>query len=111
MSPSSLPPPEETPCTGCGACCAHFRVSFYWAEAAERGLPEDLYEPLTPVMACMRGTHSKRPRCAALQGNIGQLVQCRVYEHRTSPCRELQPGDEKCQKARAAHGLPRLQTP
>lgn len=102
---------DENPCTRCGACCAHFRVSFYWAEAAERGLPEALYEPLTPVMACMRGTHSKSPRCAALLGEVGQQVACSVYGQRTSPCRDLQPGDEKCQKARAGHGLPPLPVP
>ncbi|THB82127.1 YkgJ family cysteine cluster protein, partial [Pantoea allii] len=22
----------SNPCVSCGACCAHFRVSFYWAE-------------------------------------------------------------------------------
>ncbi len=102
------PTPGESPCTRCGACCAHFRVSFYWAEAAERGLPETLYEPLTPVMACMRGTHSKTPRCSALAGEVGGQVACTVYAQRCSPCRELQPGDAKCQQARAAHGLPAL---
>ncbi|OZZ73507.1 zinc/iron-chelating domain-containing protein, partial [Klebsiella pneumoniae] len=24
---------EINPCMTCGACCAYFRVSFYWAEA------------------------------------------------------------------------------
>ncbi len=108
MSQAHLPHPDDSPCTRCGACCAHFRVSFYWAEATERGLPEALYEPLSPVMACMRGTHSKSPRCAALQGEVGQQVACSVYGQRTGPCRDLQPGDEKCQKARARHGLPPL---
>lgn len=111
MSLAQQPDLDDSPCTRCGACCAHFRVSFYWAEGAQRGLSEDLYEPLTPLMACMRGTHSKSPRCVALQGDIGQEVRCSVYEHRTSPCRELQPGDDKCHRARAAHGLPRLQAP
>ncbi len=107
MSPS-VHAHDESPCTRCGACCAHFRVSFYWAEAAERGLPETLYEPLTPVLSCMRGTYSKSPRCAALAGEIGRQVACSVYEQRTSPCRELQPGEEKCLQARARHGLPAL---
>ncbi|MEG6657786.1 YkgJ family cysteine cluster protein, partial [Pseudomonas aeruginosa] len=22
----------DNPCLTCGACCAHFRVSFYWGE-------------------------------------------------------------------------------
>ena len=24
------------PCLSCGACCAHFRASFYWAEADDQ---------------------------------------------------------------------------
>lgn len=99
----------DNPCVRCGACCASFRVSFYWAEAAERGLPEDLYEPITPNIACMKGTHSKTPRCIALIGEIGQVVGCTVYPQRTSPCREVQPGDSQCHKARARHGLAPLE--
>lgn len=106
MSPRDRPQTHDNPCIRCGACCAHFRVSFYWAEAAERGLTESLYEPLTPLMACMRGTQNKTPRCVALEGEVGQAVRCAAYEQRTSPCRELQPGDDKCLRARAAHGLP-----
>jgi len=101
-------PAHDNPCIRCGACCAHFRVSFYWAEAVERGLPEPLYEPLTPVMGCMQGTNSKTPRCVALEGEIGQAVRCGVYDLRTSTCREVQAGDDKCLRARAAHGLPAL---
>lgn len=99
----SSSPSSSNPCLDCGACCANFRVSFYWAEA--EGLPEELVEPLTPLMACMRGTNSKAPRCAALQGEVGGEVACTVYERRTSPCREVQAGDAKCLQARAAHGL------
>ena len=98
----------DNPCVRCGACCAAFRVSFYWAEAVERGLPETLYEPLTPALACMKGTNSKAPRCIALNGEVGQQVSCTAYEHRTSPCHEVQPGDAQCQKARARHDLPPL---
>ena len=96
----------DSPCTSCGACCASFRVSFYWAEAAEHGLSEDLYEALTPTLACMKGTHHKTPRCVALSGAVGQRVTCLAYTQRPSPCREVQVGDAQCRKARAQHGLP-----
>lgn len=96
---------EINPCTACGACCAAFRVSFYWAEAAENSLPEALYEPLTNVLANMRGTNRSLPRCAALIGDVGKETRCAVYESRPSPCREVRPGDEKCARARAIHGL------
>jgi uncharacterized protein len=96
---------KSTACQQCGACCAFFRVSFYWAEGPHRGLPDSAVERLNAHMACMAGTNQPEPRCHALQGQIGKQVTCRVYAARPSPCRELQPGDEKCNQARARHGL------
>jgi Fe-S-cluster containining protein len=95
---------EPSPCTTCGACCATYRVSFYWAEAEP--LPAALTRPLGRWYACMAGTEQPQPRCAALAGEIGGPVACTVYDQRPSPCRELQPGDDKCRRARARHGLP-----
>lgn len=92
-------------CLACGACCMSFRVSFYWAEAEVRGLPPALTEQLGPFHACMAGTNAARPRCAALQGTAGGPVACSVYAQRPAPCREVQPGDEKCERARSRHGL------
>lgn len=96
-------------CLACGACCMSFRVSFYWAEAEARGLPAALTEQLGPFHACMAGTNAARPRCAALQGTAGGPVACGVYAQRPAPCREVQPGDEKCERARSRHGLAPLQ--
>lgn len=98
----------DNPCLDCGACCATFRVSFYWAEADERGLPDKLIEQVNPWYACMAGTNRSSPRCVALEGRIGATVACTAYEMRPAPCRELQPGDDKCNRARAKHGLPPL---
>ena len=95
-------------CQRCGACCAHFRVSFYWAEAMQRGLPDDSIEQVTPLLASMAGTNQPVPRCHSLVGQVGQRVSCGLYEQRPSPCRELQPGEEKCNQARLRHGLPRI---
>jgi Fe-S-cluster containining protein len=95
-------------CQRCGACCAHFRVSFYWAEAPERGLPDSATEQVSPTLACMAGTNQPVPRCHALQGQLGQWVSCGLYAQRPSPCRELQPGEPKCNQARLRHGLPPL---
>lgn len=94
------------PCLQCGACCTFYRVSFYWAEAEVRGLPARLTEQVSPFLSCMAGTNQPTPRCHALQGVVGERVACGVYEQRTSTCRELQAGDEKCNKARARYGLP-----
>lgn len=98
----------ENPCVRCGACCASFRVSFYWAEATELGLPDGLTERVSPLYSCMAGTHSKAPRCMALDGEIGGTVACSVYAQRPSPCREVEAGDAKCRSARQRHGLPEL---
>lgn len=90
-------------CMTCGACCASFRVSFYWAEADDGGgtVPAALTEPLDPWRRCMVGTWSDAPRCAALQGEVGQQVGCAVYAQRPSVCRQLEEGSAQCQKARA----------
>lgn len=90
-------------CTSCGACCAFFRVSFYWAEG--EAIPEQMVESLTPVYSCMVGTNQKQPRCVALSGEIGQQVACTIYPQRSSSCKEVQAGDSQCAKARSAHGL------
>ena len=92
-------------CVRCGACCAAYRVSFYWAEADSLGLPAELVEQASHFHGCMAGTNRAQPHCAALDGKVGQAVTCLVYETRPSPCREVQPGDERCRKARARHGL------
>jgi hypothetical protein len=99
---------SDNPCLSCGACCMTYRVSFYWAETIDLGLPETLTEQVTPHIACMAGTNAAQPRCVALgQGDAGPMA-CGVYAQRPSPCRELQAGDDKCNRARVKHGLPPL---
>lgn len=99
---------DQNPCLHCGACCATFRVSFYWAEAEALHLPAALTEQLNPFYSCMAGTNRPAPRCHALYGTVGGAVACSVYHQRPSPCHELAAGDEKCNRARARHGLPPL---
>lgn len=79
------------PCMTCGACCAYFRVSFYWAEGddASGRVPASLTEPVTPFLRCMAGTNQKQPHCKALIGTPGENVSCAIYENRPSTCREL----------------------
>lgn len=108
---------NKNPCLSCGACCAFFRVSFYWAEAADdtSGVPIELTGQLSPHRAFMLGTNGPNPRCAALLGFIGKQVSCAIHPRRSSVCRDfeasweqglLQPG---CDKARAHFGLLPLQ--
>ena len=109
---------DINPCMTCGACCAYFRVSFYWAEASDGGgtVPVHLTEPLTPFLRCMSGTNQKQARCVALQGEPGVSTRCSIYEDRPSPCREFAMSgedgqvNEACNRARARVGLPPLYT-
>ncbi|XZG68864.1 YkgJ family cysteine cluster protein [Chitinibacteraceae bacterium HSL-7] len=98
-------------CQSCGACCASFRVSFYWAETdahPEGRVPAAMTVPITPYHVAMRGTEQKPVRCAALTGTVGIDVGCDIYLQRSSTCREFHEGDERCNDARARHGLAAL---
>lgn len=109
----------KNPCVSCGACCAHFRVQFYWREAnpgdCENPVPPDLFEELTPQHRCMKGTGKKHhPKCEGLKGRIGKDASCSIYSQRPTPCRAFTASyadglkHERCDEARAAHGLPPL---
>lgn len=102
------------PCLTCGACCAFFRASFYWAEtddATPGGVPVIMTKQCGPLRCMMLGTEGSHPRCVALKGDIGEQVHCVIYEQRASICREFpaswQDGEynERCDRARAAWGL------
>ena len=112
---------RENPCLSCGACCAFFRVSFYWVEttdAAEGIIPAHLTEDLTPFVRAMKGSNQSNPRCIALDGKIGSSVCCSIYNQRPSTCHDfglefsdglvtISPEDyERCTHARAHFSLP-----
>ncbi len=105
------------PCLTCGACCAFYRASFYWAEADDvtpGGVPVELTKKLTPHLLVMKGTQGPSPRCIALKGTIGEKVYCSIYPQRSSVCREFEPSwqnntpNPRCDQARYAWGLPPL---
>lgn len=110
MHQSDDAPAGDFDCRRCGACCAAFRVSFYWAEADAFGIPDALIEQIGPWYACMAGSNTNAnavtPRCRALAGEIGKAVVCTIYAQRPSPCHELQPGDAQCNRARKRYHLP-----
>lgn len=103
-----MPPSvSEHPCLRCGACCAAFRVDFAAEELDMSGgsVPAGLAVEVTASTWRMRGTDHQPARCAALTGRIGERAACGIYEWRPSPCRELEPGSDACERARARHGL------
>ena len=102
--------PSST-CQSCGACCASYRVSFYWSEADPStggSVPPALVEPVNAHLVCMAGTKHVGGRCVALQGEIGRQATCAIYPLRPSPCREFGDEPQRCDEARARQGLPPL---
>ncbi|WAH56878.1 YkgJ family cysteine cluster protein [Pseudomonas silvicola] len=108
---------NNNPCLSCGACCAFFRVSFYWGECASAGglVPDELTVQVNHSMVAMIGTDRKPARCTSLSGEIGCQVGCTMYEQRSSTCRDFEASweygahNEACDRARAQHGLPPLE--
>lgn len=109
--------PFPNPCLSCGACCARFRVSFYWREcddATPMGVPAELTSDVGDFRRAMKGTELAPCRCIALQGEIGRYVHCGIYTRRPSVCRAfaasyLDGGPEpRCDQVRADHGMPPL---
>lgn len=111
--------PALHPCLACGACCACFRVSFYWREADPEqtplAVPAELTEEHNQFKLSMKGTSSKHhSRCIALEGKVGEGAKCSIYSLRPSPCRDFAASFEdgvhrpRCDYARAKYGLPPL---
>jgi Fe-S-cluster containining protein len=107
---------EVHPCQKCGACCAYFRVNFYWREAeptdTQKAVPQGLWVEASDNLRCMKGTDQKHnPKCVALKGRIGKFVACSIYTHRSSTCKKFEASYEnnthqpRCDEARAKHGL------
>ncbi len=109
----------DNPCLSCGACCAYFRVSFFWGECASSGgtVPDNATVQVSPFHVAMSGTEAKPARCVGLMGDIGCGVRCTLYGQRSSTCREFEASwadgqhNAHCDAARAAHGLPPLTPP
>ena len=107
----------QNPCLTCGACCAAFRVSFYWSESDEAVVdyvPADMTCQISPLLSAMKGTDQPHPRWIALQGNVGIGVWWALYGRRPSKCREVTPSGQSgaanawCDRARPVWGLPPL---
>lgn len=80
--------PEVSPCNGCGACCRHFRVSFYQGELDTFPggvVPAEMTTTINATMVCMQGTEHGGGRCIALQPD----KRCAIYTQRPTPCREF----------------------
>jgi len=74
-------------------------------------VPFELTEPLRTHERAMRGTSQAKPRCVALDADIGRYSRCTIHERRPSVCamvpasHEFGEASPQCDKARVAHGL------
>lgn len=101
---------DNAHCRNCAACCRFFRVSFYHGELDSQPggtVPHALATPVTPHLACMKGTEHGGSRCVALTSDNG----CAIYERRPTTCREFlaflpdgQPNPE-CRRLRKRLGI------
>jgi len=105
----------ENPCLACGACCAYFRVSFYFGELNDQPqgwVPVELTSKVNDFRAAMKGTEKGGARCIALRGEVGQSgIHCAIYANRPTTCREFDPWladgtpNPDCQQLRVRFGL------
>ena len=112
--------PEQSPCSNCGVCCKHFRVSFYQGELdtfPNGFVPVAMTTSVTPFLVCMKGTENGNQngtgRCIALQPNN----KCAIYSNRPTPCREfavyMPDGslNPRCIELRSRYGVPPYEPP
>ena len=92
------------------------RVSYYWGEQ----VPEGYFNETTPMYRSLKSEKDSlgRPRCKALNGEVGKAVACGIYSDRPSPCRDFKhsfedggPHEPRCDVARARIGLVPLSAP
>jgi Fe-S-cluster containining protein len=101
---------DDNPCFGRNACCYHYRVSFYHGEIDSQPggfVPAHLTSPVTPFLACMRGT-ANRDMDDVLPSRRGH---CAIYNQHPFTCREfralLDDGSRhpECQHLRELYGI------
>lgn len=85
-------------CQSCGACCSGWKVIF---NKEENSVPEEMVELVhpnwPPQMVKMKFVND---RCCALEGEIGNKVNCTIYNLRPETCRVFEYESQKCFQAR-----------
>ena len=103
----------DHPCQKCGACCTTYQVAFHRKETHPESfqVPIDLTFKSSADHLAMKQRNYSSSRCIALEGNVGRMVSCRVYDNRPSPCRNFKASYEdgvpnrRCDECRVARGL------
>jgi len=93
---------EANPCQTCGACCGY---SANWPRFSTEDDAALSLIPAALVNERQSGMRCEGDRCSALEGEIGKMTSCRIYDVRPEVCRTCQPGDPECTLARRRYGL------
>lgn len=87
-------------CLTCGACCSIWSIDV----TSEDNVPEQLYHTvkffknLNIVKQQMKLREDKS--CFALEGKVGEKVNCTIYESRPKVCKKFEIGSKECLLAR-----------
>lgn len=106
--PDPLPVYE---CDGCGACCGCYMVLASRDDAVREPRIAEEGQRLAPWLETERWSYrlTQLPfheACCFLDGDR----LCSIYETRPQVCRDFAAGEEPCQLARVAKGLPPLES-
>lgn len=110
-------PAVELDCQRCGACCCNPQENIdedYIDYVEIRARDPLLRRPDLLDRFSVRNSAGElhlrivgqEQRCAALEGEVGRQVRCRIYPHRPNPCRKVKAGDRECHQIRKERGLP-----
>lgn len=105
-------------CQKCGACC----TSIAWNNVTMPFVPLEnkdqkrlgkllkIYsqeEPFSNYKCMLKIIYAdpKESRCAALSGQVGCEVSCKIYEKRPDTCRAFVVGSSECLRARRRNGI------
>ncbi|MET0753389.1 MAG: YkgJ family cysteine cluster protein [Pyrinomonadaceae bacterium] len=108
ITPFDAPIPD---CMTCGACCAAMLcVGVRPAEEKEISA-EDFWDITTKgasgeiIVDRYLRRNAETLACTALDGTIGEKVNCRIYQQRPRICHLFEAGSDKCHALRRAFGL------
>lgn len=107
VTPADAPVPE---CVPCGACCGSMLCVA--VSPSDKNVPAESYWDITATGASGDITVDRYLRrsgetlaCASLEGEIGERVNCGIYERRPDMCRAFEAGSDKCHAIRRAYGI------
>jgi Fe-S-cluster containining protein len=111
VTDAAYPVPE---CTICGVCCNYYMivpVSPSESEVLDECV-EVILDGVEPAAAIDRALlrDAETGNCRNLDGTLGSLVGCTIYENRPHVCRDFDAGSDRCRELRRMYGLERQLT-